>query len=359
MNILHCIYDHVNNPWVGGGGAVRVYEIYRRLSAKHYITVVSGKYPGSKDYQEGNLNFHFEGSHVNNYVLSTFSYAFKTALFLKKYSRSADIIIEDFAPYNPLFSKFFVKKPVALQVHHREGIQLFNRYFLFGLPFMIMESAYPRLFKNVICVSNESKKKFRTENAVVIPNGINRELFEVAPYDTDYIAYLGRLQIHNKGLDTLVEAMKAVNSKLLIAGRGKDESKLRTLIEQSNLSHNIQLAGFLSDDKKVGFIAHSKLVVLPSRYEGQGIVLIEAAACGKPVIVSDISELLYSVDAGFGISFRTGDAEDLSEKIKFLLGNDLLRQEMGNKGRSFAKNYTWDAAAEEFQKFLLEGIQTK
>lgn len=352
MNILHLIYDHTNNSWVGGGGAVRAYEIYKRLSSKHFITIVSGKYPGAKDYSEGNLHLHFEGTHLNNYVLSTFSYGFMAAVFLKKYGRNADIIVEDFAPYNPLFSKFIVPKPVILQLHHKEGIELFNRYLLFGLPFMIMETVYPRLFRNIICVSNESRKKFGVKEAVIIPNGISRELFDISPSDNDYTAYLGRLQIHNKGLDTLVEAMKSVNSKLLIAGRGKDESKLRSLIEHNNVSDHVELTGFLSDGKKGEFIAHSKFVVLPSRYEGQGIVLLEAAACGKPVIVSDIPELRYSVDEGFGISFRTGNADDLAEKIRFLDENDLLRQEMGSRGREFAKNYTWDTVAEEFEKFL-------
>jgi glycosyltransferase involved in cell wall biosynthesis len=112
------------------------------------------------------------------------------------------------------------------------------------------------------------------------------------------------------------------------------------------------LTGFLSDDDKKGFISLSKFVVLPSRYEGQGIVLLEAAACGKPVIVSDIPELRYSVDAGFGISFKTGDAGDLAEKIHYLLENSSLRQEMGSRGREFATNYSWETIAEEFEAFL-------
>ncbi|NTU41942.1 MAG: glycosyltransferase family 1 protein, partial [Nitrospirales bacterium] len=52
MRIVHCIYDHIRNPWVGGGGAVRMFEIYRRLSQRHRITVICGKYPGARDYQE-------------------------------------------------------------------------------------------------------------------------------------------------------------------------------------------------------------------------------------------------------------------------------------------------------------------
>ena len=49
MKICHLIYDDVNNPWLGGGGAVRAWEIYRRLAADHEITLVTGKFPGGGD----------------------------------------------------------------------------------------------------------------------------------------------------------------------------------------------------------------------------------------------------------------------------------------------------------------------
>ena len=52
MKILHFAYDHINNYWFGGGGAVRVYEIYKRLSEKGYkITVVSSGFPKAEDYK--------------------------------------------------------------------------------------------------------------------------------------------------------------------------------------------------------------------------------------------------------------------------------------------------------------------
>jgi glycosyltransferase involved in cell wall biosynthesis len=352
MKIFHFIYDHINNPWVGGGGAVRVYEIYKRLAKSHLITVVCGKYPGAHNYNEGNLGFHFVGTNKKNYVLSTFSYAPKAMIFLYRHRKNADIVIEDFSPYNPLLSKFIVNKPLVLQIHHREGINLFNRYFVFGCPFILAEAYYPKLFRNVICVSEESKRKFNIKNAAIIPNGIDPKLFDVLSSDGDYISYVGRLQVHNKGLDTLVKAMDLINSKLIIAGRGKDKLKLKSLVRRSGASDKVELIGYLSDSKKIEFLANSKIVVIPSRYEGQAIVVLEAAACGKPVIVSDIPELRYAVNAGFGISFRTGSAKDLAEQITYLLKNPALRKNMGQKAREFAKNYTWDKIAEEYERFL-------
>jgi glycosyltransferase involved in cell wall biosynthesis len=360
VKILHFIYDHIHNPWVGGGGAVRVYDISKKLAGRHHITIVCGKYPGAQNYIEGNLKFDFVGTHKNNYILSTFCYAFEAAKFLRKYGKDHDIVIEDFAPYNPLFSRFITKAPLILQVHHKEGINLIKRYFILGVSFMIIEKFYPRLFKNIICVSEASRDKFSLSKAEIIPNGIDNGLF-VTDFlgnkhfeEKEYISYLGRLHIHNKGLDTLIKAMKKINIKLAIGGEGRDKIKLASLIEKSGLWNKVELKGFLTDNEKKNFLGSSKIFVLPSRYEGQGIALLEAAACGKPVIVSNIPELKYAVDAGFGISFKIGNATDLAEKIKFLWESDTLRQEMGQRAREYAKKYTWDKIAEGYEKFLIK-----
>jgi glycogen(starch) synthase len=354
MRIFHLIYDHIDNPWVGGGGAVRAHEIYKRLSAGHDITIVTGKYPGAEDHEEGRLKFRFVGTGRDNYVLSTFCYALKASAFLMKNRHAADLVVEDFAPYNPVFSGLIAGGPVALQVHHREALNLLKRYFLLGLPFFFVERYYPGLFRNVVCVSEASRKKFGLRRAAVIPNGIDEALLETKPSDGDYIAYLGRLNIHNKGLDTLAEAMASVGARLCIAGRGRDEQRLKGLVDALGIGDRVEFKGYMDEDRKRGFLSGSKFLVLPSRYEGQGIVVLEAAACGKPVLTSDIPELRFAVDAGFGISFRTGDARDLADKMAFLADNELLRREMGQKARDYAREHTWDRVAEVYERFILD-----
>jgi glycosyltransferase involved in cell wall biosynthesis len=115
---------------------------------------------------------------------------------------------------------------------------------------------------------------------------------------------------------------------------------------------NVEFAGFIPEERKIALLREDCILVLPSRFEGWGIVVLEAAACGKPVIVSDIPELNYAVDAGFGISFRRGDAPDLAEKMAFLLGNERARKEMGLKAREYAGKFTWDRIAEEYERYL-------
>jgi glycosyltransferase involved in cell wall biosynthesis len=359
MKILHLIYDHMNNPWVGGGGAVRAFELCKRLVRKgHEVTIVSGNYPGATNGRDDGINFVFMGS-TKNYVLSTFSYACKAASLVSRHGSEFDVIVEDFAPWNPVFSSLLTKKPVVLHINHREGMNLFGRYWIAGLPFFIIERFYPLIFRHVTALSEATRTKIGISTAVIVPPGIDEGFFEdnsqaFSVGDTDrFLIYIGRLHIKNKGLDTLLNAMKDVDTGLLLAGRGKDEGRLKQMSKELSLK-NINFAGFVDEREKMNLLRSAWAMVLPSRFEGWGIVVLEAAACGKPVIVSDIPELQYAVDAGFGISFRTGDAKDLAQKAKLLLDNGQMRNDMGQKAREYAKNYTWDNIALDYERFLKE-----
>src|SRR5208283_700092 len=207
MKILHLIYDHSNNPWVGGGGAVRVYEICKRLVRRgHDVTIVSGNYPGAVNYTEEGLRFVFTGSR-KNYILSTFSYALEAASLVKKQGQGFDIVIEDFAPWNPVFSAFLTKKPVVLHVNHREGLNIPRRWLVAGLPFFLIEKFYPLAFRHVTALSVETRKKIGIDRAIIVPPGIDKKFFE-DPQKTlgganeavPPLLYVGRLHIKNKGL---------------------------------------------------------------------------------------------------------------------------------------------------------------
>jgi glycosyltransferase involved in cell wall biosynthesis len=339
---------------VGGGAAIRAYEIYTRLSERHDITIVCGKYPGAKNYSEGNLKFDFLGTDKRNYVLSTFSYALQTGRSLKENRDRYDILVEDFAPYNPVFS-FLLQKDAIIQLHQKEGWHHIRKYPLVGILFGFIEVLYPRLFKNVIKVSITHNEKFSLKkNVAILPNGYDQKLLTSQTTDEDYVLYLGRFHIDQKGLDILRDALNDVEIKLIIAGKGKDEYKVQKLFKKHIEQGIVKIVGFIEGDKKIDFLRRCQLLVIPSRYEGQAIVCLEAAACGKPVVVSDIPEMRYAVEAGFGISFKCGDSKDLGEKMSFLLNNESLRKEMGQKARKFAKNLTWDRIAEEYERYLIQ-----
>jgi glycogen(starch) synthase len=353
LKILHLIYDHIGNPWVAGGGAFRVYEIYRRFPEKYDITVVTGAYPGAESYTAGNTRYIFLGTFRNNYVLSTFCYAARTANYVRAHAGEYDIVVEDFAPYNPVFS-FLWHRDAVIQLHQREGLMHLKKYFVLGVPFFFIEKYYHRLFRNAVPESVIGKEKYGLRGRVgIIPNGFDAELLGLEAEEGDYMLFMGRLHVGQKGLDTLSTAIDVAGRRLVIAGGGKDEQKCRSLFSKAVDAGRVEFAGVVSGCRKEDLLRKCLFMLVPSRYEGQPLTVIECAACGKPVIVSDIPELKYAVDAGFGLSFRMGDAKDLAEKMNFLLNNNSLRQEMGKKAREYARNFTWDKIAEEYEKYLL------
>jgi len=351
IKILHLIYDHLNNPWVGGGGAVRVYEIYKRLAQKgHDITIISGNYSGAKDYEEEGISFKFLGV-KNNYILSTFSYAYFANKFLSKNYKSYEVIIEDFAPWNPIFSfRYQHKKSIILQIQNYLGKEILKKFLLLGIPFYFVEKEYPKKFKNIIVVSESLKKRFNLIKASVIPNGIEK-VYETITAG-NYIGFIGRIDVRQKGLDLIIKVFKELKDlNLTIAGDGKDKKRFLNMI--NNLT-NIDYIGKVKHKAKENFFKDSKFLIMPSRFEGQGIVALEAAAMGKPLIVSDIPELSYVTENGFGISFRSGDANSLKKAIEYLWNNEKLILQMGEKGRQYAKQFTWDRIAEEYENYLLK-----
>lgn len=351
LKILHLLYDHVKNPWVGGGGAVRAHEINKRLAQKgHSITIVSGRFPDAIDYFDKNFCCLFVGIGLS-YPISVFSYIIYVVKYLKQNYNNYDLIIEDFAPWNPIFSKIFRSNSI-LQLHHREGFNILKKYNLLGIPFYLIEVFYPKWFRYILTVSEETKTKFNVK-ATVISNGIHITQSDRIRLG-NYLLYVGRIDVHNKGLDLLLNATLALKQNLTIIGKGKDEKRMKQLIDKHGLGSYVKYKGYLDEEAKNSAIGNSRLLVLPSRFEGQGIVALEAAAMGKPVVVSDIPELKYVVDNGFGISFRKGDSEDLAEKIRYLWDRPDLIREMGERGKKYASQFTWDRIADEYERYLYQ-----
>ena len=353
MRLLHLIYDHPDNPWVGGGGAIRAVEVCKGLAARgHDITLACGAFPGCRDQTADGIEYRFLGSPAG-YKRSTFSYAFRAAALLIRESRAYDVVVEEFAPWNPVMSFALSKPPAILHVNHREGMNIIRRHSLPGLPFFLIEALYPRMFRHVTALSEATREKIKVPGAFVLPAGISESALATDPVPADerepFVLYLGRLEVYNKGLDTLMAAMREVKGvKLVLAGRGRDETILREMAE----GLDVEFRGFVSEEEKTALLDTAAAFVLPSRFEGWGIVVLEAAARGTPVVVSDIPELGYAVDGGYGLRFKVGDAGSLAAQLSRLTGDGALRKSLGLRARQEAALYTWERITGEFVGFL-------
>ena len=366
MRILQIIYESPESPFGYGGAGVRAHEIYNRLKDRHEITLLCMRYPGAKDGMRDGLNHVFVGTESRNLTRSVLAYTIKAAQFVRKHADSFDVIVENFLPSTPFFSKFLTRKPVILQVQgimERHSLKKFNP--LYSLPMYAVEEFYPGLHDRFIFVSDITKKKImeRVKRQVslchVIPNGIGEELLNVVPEEKDYILFISRIDIYTKGLDILIKAFEKLSKnypslRLILAGYEFD--RVDTLLSgmQPSLRERIEYAGFVTGEEKINLLSKAKLFVLPSRHESAPISILEAAACAKAVIVSDIPELSYVREAGFGLSFPSASAAGLAEKIDSLIKDDSSRATMGVRGRQYVSDFLWDTIAAQFEKTLLQ-----
>jgi glycosyltransferase involved in cell wall biosynthesis len=172
------------------------------------------------------------------------------------------------------------------------------------------------------------------ESIEYIPNYIDVEKYTPQFNPGKYVLYFGRLSAE-KGVDTLIRAAVESGVELKIAGTGPSEIELKKL---ANDHSNIQFLGYVSGDNLWSLVRESRVVVLPSEwYENAPISLLEAYACGKPVIgarIGGVPELVK--DGETGILFNSKDRDDLVSKLEqiFSMKDEALTM-IGQAAREF------------------------
>lgn len=368
MKILQLVYESLGSPFGFGGAGIRAYEIYGRLKDRHDITLLCMRYPGAKNGEIEGLKHIFIGIESKSLTWSVLQYNIKAANFIRKYGNDFDVIVENFLPSTPFFSIFLTKTKILLQVQgimERHSFRKFNP--LYSIPMSFFERFYPQLYDRFIFVSDITKEKVmskikkRIKFCKVIPNGINEDMIKTNPEDGDYILFLSRIDIYTKGLDILIRAFQKINPqypeiRLILAGYEFDKFEKLISSIPPYLKDKITYAGFVTGQEKIKLISDAKFFILPSRHESSPISILEAAACMKPVIVSDIPELSFVQKEGFGLSFASGSADGLADKIKLLIDDADKREAMGRCGRKYAGNFLWDKIALDFEKALESAI---
>ena len=230
----------------------------------------------------------------------------------------------------------------------------------------------------ITCCSNEYiavsslLPKYR-EKVIAVPPGINPEEIRV-PYtkeecreklslseDDKIILFVGHL-INYKSPDLLIKAMptiieKTPNARLVIVGDGPLRGELERITNDLHLTQTIKLAGAVSNAVKALYYNAADVFVLPSTTSGEsfGIVLLEAAAAGLPIVVSSLDTFrAFIIDGYNGLVAKLGDIDSLAETINRLLSDPALRQEMGENARTGVRDYSWDTIAVMIEKIYGE-----
>ncbi len=186
------------------------------------------------------------------------------------------------------------------------------------------------------------------KKCVVIPLGIELERFQRArreevrglraKYDPPLLLFVGILRYY-KGLQYLIRAMRHINARLLVVGSGPMAEEWQTLTVRLGLTDKIFFLGQHVEDLPAYYQA-CDLFVFPSshRSEAFGTVQVEAMACGKAVICTELGTgtSYVNIDGETGLVVPARDPDALTEAINRLLSDEARRVEMGEKGRKRA-----------------------
>ena len=201
---------------------------------------------------------------------------------------------------------------------------------------------YMRYYRDVdiyIAVSNFYREKmiefgFPAEKISYLPNYIDVTEYEVSKSHDDYILYFGRLS-EEKGLETFIKAA-TLNPSInhFIVGAGPIELKLKTLVNEGNIS-NVTFLGFKSGAELKMIISRALCIVVPSEwYENCPMSVLESFASARPVIGSNIGGIPELISESIdGLIFKTHDAQDFALKIKWMSENKDEAIKMGLAGR--------------------------
>lgn len=265
-----------------------------------------------------------------------------------------------------------LKKAGIVHVH---GVLAERNYILNIAQKMYIRTFGRSIFYNatkVICLTRNDASEISEygcpiEKIDIIPNGVNVKKFRPNPDEEEggLVLWLGRLT-GEKGLIHLLKAIKIIADKklkdgfnLLLVGDGPAKSQAIALAKKYALKGLVEFSPAVKHDIVPELLNRASIVVLPSLKEGMPFVLLEAMACGKPVIGSDIPGINNVITRGQnGLLVLPRNPKALANSILTLLNDEILRRRLGRNARQLmVKKYSWDTIASRIEKVYYEAIE--
>jgi len=185
----------------------------------------------------------------------------------------------------------------------------------------------------------------------LVPNGVDLEMFRPAAPRPEgasvRLLFVGRL-VRQKGLVYLLQSLAQLDPairgqvELELVGSGPDEESLRTLAGELGIAAQVHFAGWVAREAIVAHYQQADVFVLPSLDEGMPNVVLEAIACARPIVATDLPgnrELVRGGENGFLVP--RADSAALTAALDGLITDAALRRRMGAASRALAECYSW------------------
>lgn len=365
MNILAFNWRDPRHP-EAGGAELHLFEILRRcVRDGDRVVWLAERFPGAPadDRVEG-IEIHRAGSWYNAHLAlgSLYRRRFRGERF--------DLVLEDINKV-PFFTPLFAGAPVLAVVPHLFGSAVFQEASLpTGLVVRAHESILPLVYRRTPFLAiSESTRDDLARRGIdrgrirVVRCGLTQADYGVTTPPEQrrdpVVVFLGRLRKY-KGAQHAIRAHALVRkevpaARLDVVGDGPYRPALESLAASLGLAEAVRFLGALPHPRKVEALNGAQVAVCPSPKEGWGLTVIEANACGVPVVASRSPGLVESVREGeTGLLVPHGDAGALAGAVVRLLEDRPLRLRMAEAAVRWARTFDWETCYRESRAVMAE-----
>jgi glycosyltransferase involved in cell wall biosynthesis len=246
-------------------------------------------------------------------------------------------------PYVATFHNAFDRRPSFFSGTSYLSYQFYAPNLVEADRVIIFSNIHKQLLLHVGCSA---------EQVAIVPNAIDTQKFAPGPsaFRTRYpdkliVTYMGRIA-PEKGIDDLLKVwqrLELTDAQLVLVGEGSQRQLLQSLFSEVP---NVTWTGFLGEAERLDVLRGSDIFVLPSQVEGLSIAMLEAMACGRPVVGVNAGGVAETVDASVGQLAKSADPADFAEAIEALFARDV--EAVGRAARLHAvDNFAWSRVFED------------
>lgn len=367
MKILILNWRDIKDPR-GGGAEVLTHELAKRfVKAGYEVIQHSSIYPGGEKEEL------IDGARIvrhGNYI-TTYIYSFLAVLLRKE---KFDLILEEVHGI-PYFTPLITKKKVIVL-----ALEIANKHWSLIYPFpmnllgRLLERLYFALYKNLefLTISPSSKNELIREgitekNITILPMGLSIDLPNKLPpkEKNPTLVFLGRIT-PIKGIEDAIEVTKLIkkdiaNIQLWVIGHGDEGyvKQTKRKVRSLGLQGNVKFWGFVSQKEKFKLLAKTHILLAPSRNEGWGLIVPEAAMVRTPSVVYNVNGLRDLVISGkTGIVTKQNNPSEMALETESLLKDQRLYKRISEQAYEYAKTFSWDNTAKVVLKVLFDSIRT-
>jgi glycosyltransferase involved in cell wall biosynthesis len=367
-------------PKIGGLGGY-VHKLSKEMIKRgHEVVVITrGSWEGLKTARVDGIEV-YRVPYIHVYPLLLHTHQIFQNMILKQLRSELDLV----HVHHPICPPINTTLPVIVTLHASVGsgsIESQNFYSsgriprpLFSLMRSYVKASERRMLERADCITTVSNALVNELHSLhgldatsirVLGNGVDTDVFEpgkAKPNDKT-VLYTGHLA-YNKGLIDLVEAARHVlhiypDVSFVLTGRGPIERELRGMIARMNMTNNFRFVGFVERSTLIELYQNATVYVFPSYYEGLPTSVLEAMACGTPVVASAIDgipEVVIDGKNGFTVPVKNPKA--IANAIVRLLEDEELRERIGRTARqTILDRFSWNMVANralEYYRTLTE-----